>query len=569
MDATTDGTKVIIVGGVAGGASCAARLRRLDENAQILMVERGPYVSYANCGLPYYIGGVIEQQGSLLVATADTFRDMFNVDARTDCEVVGIDAAAKTVQLKDRTTGEVSTEPYDKLVLSPGAAPIRPPLPGIDLPGIFGVRTVPDAGQIRAWIDERRGRSAGMDSYTGFQTRRRELRAVVVGGGFIGIETAENLVGLGFEVTLLQRGDQIMGPLDPEMARYLERHLGKHGVKVVLGAGASAFRQVDDGSLEVVVGPDEVYPADIVILGIGVKPETALAEMAGIVVGARGGIRVDDQLHTSDPDIFAVGDAVEKVDCLTGEDCLIALAGPANRQGRIAADVIAGRDSHFRGTQGTAILGAFGGAVAWTGVNEKTLKRRGDEDYEKVYLYPNSHAGYYPGATLLAMKLIFRKSDGRLLGAQAVGREGVDKRIDGLAMAIQLGATVYDLEECELCYAPQFGAAKSPANFAGMVAADVLRGDMPITHWDGVDGAFILDVRHPEELAVEQLPGVVNIPVDELRGRLDELPRDREILVVCRSGQRAYYATRILLQHGFTARTVAGGMLAHEIFATL
>ena len=264
-----------------------------------------------------------------------------------------------------------------------------------------------------------------------------------------------------------------------------------------------------------------------------------------------------------------MGDAVEKTDCGTGEACLVALAGPANRQGRIAADVIAGRDSHFRGTQGTAILGAFGGAVAWTGVSEKTLLRRGDEDFEKVYLYPNSHAGYYPGATLLAMKVIFRKSDGRLLGAQAVGRDGVDKRIDAIAMAIQLGGTVYDLEECELCYAPQFGAAKSPANFAGMVGANVLRGDMPIAHWGAADGAFLLDVRHPEELAVEQLPDVVNIPLDELRGRLDELPRDREILVVCRSGQRAYYATRILVQNGFKAAAVAGGMLSHEIFATL
>ena len=561
--------RVIIVGGVAGGASCAARLRRLDENAEIIMVERGPYVSYANCGLPYFIGGVIEQQSSLLVATADTFRTMFNIDARTDCEVVGIAAGEKTVQLKDRKTGEVTTESYDKLVLSPGAAPIRPPLPGIDLPGIFGVRTVPDAAQIRAWIDERRGASAGMDSYTGFQTRRRDLRAVVVGGGFIGIETAENLVGLGFDVTLLQRGDQIMGPLDIEMARYVERHLNKNGVRVLLNAAASGFQEAEDGSIEVLTASGDTHPADIVILGIGVKPETALAEMAGVEVGARGGIRVDDQMHTSDPDIFAVGDAVEKTDCMTGEDCLVALAGPANRQGRIAADVIAGRDSHFRGTQGTAILGAFGGAVAWTGVNEKTLKRRGDDDYEKVYLFPNSHAGYYPGATLLAMKVIFRKSDGRLLGAQAVGREGVDKRIDALAMAIQLSGTIYDLEECELCYAPQFGAAKSPANFAGMVAADVLRGDMPLTHWDAVDGQFLLDVRHPEELAVEQLPGVVNIPVDELRGRLDELPRDREILVICRSGQRAYYATRILLQNGFQARTVAGGMLSHEIFATL
>jgi NADPH-dependent 2,4-dienoyl-CoA reductase/sulfur reductase-like enzyme/rhodanese-related sulfurtransferase len=563
------GKKVIIVGGVAGGASCAARLRRLDENAEILMVERGPYVSYANCGLPYYIGGVIEQQSTLLVATTDTFRDMFAVDARTDCEVVGIAAGEKTVQLKDRKTGEVTTERYDKLVLSPGAAPIRPPMPGIDLPGIFGVRTVPDAGQIRAWIDERRGRSAGMDSYTGFQTRKRELRAVVVGGGFIGIETAENLVGLGFAVTLLQRGDQIMSPLDIEMARYLERHLNKHGVQVKLNAAASEFRQAADGSLDVLTASGETYPADLVILGIGVKPETALAEMAGIEVGKLGGIRVDDQMRTSDPDIFAVGDAVEKTDCITSEDCLVALAGPANRQGRIVADVIAGRDSHFRGTQGTAILGAFGGAVAWTGVNEKTLRRLGDDDFEKIYLYPNSHAGYYPGATLLAIKVIFRKSDGRLLGAQAVGREGVDKRIDALAMAIQMGGTVYDLEECELCYAPQFGMAKSPPNFAGMVGAGVLRGDMPIAHWDALGDGFLLDVRHPEELAVEKLPGVVNIPIDELRARLDELPREREILVICRSGQRAYYATRILVQHGFSARTVAGGMLSHEIFATL
>ena len=563
------GKKVIIVGGVAGGASCAARLRRLDENAEILMVERGPYVSYANCGLPYYIGGVIEQQSSLLVATADTFRDMFAVDARTDCEVVGIAAREKTVQLKDRATGEVTTEQYDKLVLSPGAAPIRPPLPGIDLPGIFSVRTVPDAGQIRAWIDERRGKSAGMDSYTGFQTRRRDLRAVVVGGGFIGIETAENLVGLGFEVTLLQRGDQIMGPLDIEMARYVERHLNKHGVRILLNSAASGFREAADGSLDVLTASGEAHPADIVILGIGVKPETALAEMAGIEIGKLGGIRVDDQMRTSDPDIFAVGDAVEKTDCLTGEDCLVALAGPANRQGRIVADVIAGRDSRFRGTQGTAILGAFGGAVAWTGVNEKTLRRLGDEDFEKIYIYPNSHAGYYPGATLLAIKVIFRKSDGRLLGAQAVGREGVDKRIDALAMAIQLGGTVYDLEECELCYAPQFGMAKSPPNFAGMVGAGVLRGDMPIVHWDAIGDGFLLDVRHAEELAVEQYPGVVNIPIDELRGRLDELPRDRQILVICRSGQRAYYATRILVQNGFSARTVAGGMLSHEIFATV
>ena len=387
--------KVIIVGGVAGGASCAARLRRLDESAEILMVERGPYVSYANCGLPYYIGGVIEQQSNLLVATADTFRDMFAVDARTDCEVVGIAAGEKTVQLKDRVTGEVTTEHYDKLVLSPGAAPIRPPLPGIDLPGIFGVRTVPDAGQIRAWIDERRGRASGMDSYTGFQTRKRELRAVVVGGGFIGIETAENLVGLGFEVTLLQRGEQIMAPLDPEMARYVERHLDKHGVQVLLNARRPGSEQAADGSLEVLTASGEVYPADIVILGIGVRPETALAEMAGIEVGELGGIRVDDQMRTSDPDIFAVGDAVEKSDCMSGE-----WSSSRWRAGEPPGPHRRRRDRR----PGLALPRHAGHGHPRRLRRRGRLDRRqredpqrlGDDDFEKIYLYPNSHAGLLP-----------------------------------------------------------------------------------------------------------------------------------------------------------------------------
>ena len=298
------------------------------------------------------------------------------------------------------------------------------------------------------------------------------------------------------------------------------------------------------------------------ILAIGVRPDTTLAKMAGLKIGERGGIRVDEHMRTSNPDIFAVGDAVEVKDFVTGEWSLVALAGPANRQGRIAADVIAGRDSRFRGTQGTAIIGFFGGVAAWTGVNEKTLKRIGDADYEKIYLYPNSHAGYYPGAKPIAMKVIFRKSDGRLLGAQALGEDNVDKRISALAMALQMGATIYDLEEAELCYAPQFGSAKDPVNFAGMVAADILHGDMPISHWDSADKGFLLDVREPVELAVEQAPGAVNIPIGQLRARLDELPRDREILVICRSGQRAYYATRMLLQKGFNARTLAGGMLS-------
>jgi NADPH-dependent 2,4-dienoyl-CoA reductase/sulfur reductase-like enzyme/rhodanese-related sulfurtransferase len=554
--------KVIIVGGVAGGASCAARLRRLDENAHILMVERGPYVSYANCGLPYHVGGVIARESSLLVADERVFREQFAIDVRTRCEAIAISPQQKTVDLRNTVTGEVTRESYDKLVLSPGAAPISPPLPGIDLPGVFRVRTVPDVRAIREWIEGHTELPSGMDAYTGYQTVLPARRAVVVGGGFIGLEMAENMIHLGLQVTLLQKGDHVLSPMDPEMARYVERHLARNGVHIELNADVNEIRPAAHGSLEVCTAAGQVVPADLVVLGIGVRPENWLAKNAGLVIGALGGIRVDDQMRTSDPDIFAVGDAVEIKDANTGQWSLVALAGPANRQGRIAADVIAGRDSHFRGSQGTAIIGLFGGAAAWTGVSEKTLQRSGETDYEKVYLFPNSHAGYYPGAQYLAMKIIFRKSDGRLLGAQAVGLDGVDKRIDAFAMAIQFGATVYDLEESELCYAPQFGSAKSPVNFAGMAAADVLRGDMPLSHWNSLDGALLLDVRYPAELAVESAPGVVNIPLPQLRQRLGELPRDREIHVVCRSGQRAYYATRILVQNGFRACTVAGGMMS-------
>jgi NADPH-dependent 2,4-dienoyl-CoA reductase/sulfur reductase-like enzyme/rhodanese-related sulfurtransferase len=555
--------KVIIVGGVAGGASCAARLRRLDETAEILMVERGPYVSYANCGLPYHVGGVIEKESSLLVADEQVFRETFAIDVRTRCEVVGISTETKTVELKDHTTGAVSTEPYDKLVLSPGAAPIRPPLPGIDLPGIFSVRTVPDAREIRAWIE--RNDLSGMHSYSGYQTAPKPCHAVVVGGGFIGLEMAENLVRRGRDVTIVEMLDQVMPPIDREMALLVERHLEKNGVNLDLGNAVAGFEQADDGSLRVLTKSGATHHADIVILAIGVRPETALADMAGIKIGERGGMQVDEQMRTSDPDIFAVGDAVEVKDFVTGESSLIALAGPANRQGRIAADVIAGRDARYRGTQGTSICGVFGLAVASTGASEKHLTRLADSDFETIYLYPNSHAGYYPGAKMLVLKVIFRRSDGRLLGAQAVGEDGVDKRIDDVAMAIQLGATVYDLEEAELCYAPPFGSAKDPVDFAGMVGADVLRGDMPLCHWDATEDGFLLDVRHPQELAAEAVPGALNIPLDELRARLDELPRDREILVFCRSGQRAYYATRILAQNGFSVRNIAGGMLSRSI----
>lgn len=557
--------KVIIVGGVAGGASCAARLRRLDEKAEILLVERGPYVSYANCGLPYHISGVIEQESSLLVATEQMFRAQFAIDCRTRCEVVNISSKTKTVELKNHATGKVTTEKYDKLVLSPGAAPIRPPLPGIDLPGIFSVRTVPDAREIREWIERGSSFLTEEQTSTGFKPLDKAKRAVVVGGGYIGLEMAENLVHRGLEVTIVEMLDQVMAPLDPECARLVERHLEKNGVRLALNDAVAGFKQTTSGSLEVLVKSGKSYPADIVILAIGVRPETELAKVAGIEIGERGGIRVDEQMHTSDPDIFAVGDAVEVKDFLTGEWSLIPLAGPANRQGRIVADVIAGRDSRFRGTQGTSVIGIFGATVATTGVNEKVLTRLGQKGYEKVYLFPNSHASYYPGAKTIVLKVIFRKSDGRLLGAQGLGLDGVEKRIDVLAMAIQMGATVYDLEEAELCYAPPFGSAKDPVNFAGMVPADVLRGDMPLCHWDSLGDGFLLDVRNPPELAVESVPGAFNIPLPELRARLEELPRDREILIICRSAQRAYYATRILLQNGFKARNISGGMLARSM----
>jgi NADPH-dependent 2,4-dienoyl-CoA reductase/sulfur reductase-like enzyme/rhodanese-related sulfurtransferase len=549
---------------VAGGASCAARLRRLDEKAEILMVERGPYVSYANCGLPYHVGGVIAEESSLLVATEEMFRGIFGIEVRSRCEAIAISPAKKTVDLKSLATGEVTTESYDKLVLSPGAAPIRPPLPGIDLPGIFSVRTVPDARTIRQWLERGTEGKTGMDSYTGFQVVTKPKRAVVVGGGFIGLEMVENFAHLGLDVTLVEKLNQVMPPLDPEMAHLVERYLVKHGVNLQLSDGVAGFRQAADGSLEVLTESGEAHPADVVILAIGVRPETALAKAAGLEIGQRGGIRVDEHMQTSDPDIFAVGDAVEVKDFVTGRWTLIPLAGPANRQGRIAADVIAGRPSRYRGTQGTSICKIFEGEIGQTGPSEKVLRQVGETDFEKLYVYQNSHAGYYPGAKMMAIKVLFRKSDGRLLGAQVLSEDGVAKRVDAFAMAIQMGCTVYDLEEAELCYAPPFGSAKDPVNFAGMTAGNLLRGDMPIIHWDAAAQGFLLDVRNPPELEVESVPGAVNIPLPQLRSRLGELPRDREIFVICRSAVRAYYATRILLQNGFKARNISGGMLARS-----
>ena len=558
--------KVIIVGGVAGGASCAARLRRLDEQAEIVMVERGPYVSFANCGLPYHVGGVIERESDLLVANERVFREHFAVDCRTGCEAIGISAEDKTVQLRDVASGEVTTESYDKLVLSPGAPSIRPSLPGIDLPGIFPVRTVPDAREIREWIERGTSFLAGMERYSGFQTARPATHAVIVGGGFIGLEMAENLVQRGFDVTVVELADQVLTPLDPEYGRVVADFLELHGVHLVLGDGVAAFEQSENDTLTVVTQSGNRYPADLAILALGVRPDTALATMAGIEIGDRGGIRVDEQMRTSDPDIFAVGDAVEVKDFVTGQWSLIALAGPANRQARIAAEVIAGRDSRFRGTQGTSVVGLFGAAVAWTGANEKTLERLGDSDFEKIYLYPNSHAGYYPGAKPIAMKVIFRRSDGRVLGAQAVGEDGVDKRISELALAIQLGATVYDLEEAELCYAPPFGSAKDPINFAGMVAAGVLRGDMPFSHWRRRTGR--LPARRAREGRARRRAGARSASTSRW---VSCARASTTFLATARSTSSAAPASAPTtppgswLQEGFDARVVSGGMLSHAI----
>ncbi len=554
--------KVIIIGAVAGGASCAARLRRLDEKAEIIMVERGPYVSYANCGLPYHIGGVIEKESSLLVATVQLFKDQFNVDARVNCEAIAISPENKTVNFRNTVTGELTTETYDKLVLSPGAVSVRPPLPGIDLPGIFHLRTVPDAHAINEWLEKGSHFLTGMHKYSGFQTVRPKVHAVVIGGGFIGLEMVENLVHRGFEVTLVEMIDQVLPPIDKEHADVVAGWLRSHGVKLALADGVAGFKQGANGSIDVETKSGKIFPANVVILALGVRPDTTLAKLAGLEIGQRGGIRVNDQMITSNPDILAVGDAVEVKDYVTGEWSLVALAGPANRQGRIAADVISGRNSRFRGTQGTSVIGLFGATAAWTGVSEKALIRQGITDYEKIYLYPNSHAGYYPGARPIAMKVIFKKSDGKLLGAQALGLDLVEKRIDVMAAMLQMGGTIFDLEEAELCYAPPYGSAKDPVNFAGMVAADILRNDMPLSHWREAKTEFLLDVREPFELAVENIEGALHIPIGQLRARLGELPKDKEINVICRSGQRAYIATRMLVQNGFNAKTVSGGMLS-------
>lgn len=540
--------RVIIIGGVAGGASCAARLRRLDENCEITVLERGPYVSFANCGLPYYVGDVITPQGKLVLADAELFRDRFRITVKTRHEAAAIDPAARTVSVRHTESGEESELPYDALVLAPGAAPIRPPLPGIDSPGIFMVRTIPDADAIRRWIEERGAKSA-----------------VVVGGGFIGVEMAENLLHRGLGVTLVEMLPQILPNLDPEIAVRVQQRMEEHGCKFALGDAVAGFEQADDGGLCVLSKNGSRHRGDLVILGLGVRPETALARGAGLTIGPTGGIEVDEHMRTSDPHIWAVGDAVQVRNVVTGQPQLLALAGPANRQGRIAADNIAGRPSVFRGVQGTSVIGVFGLAAAGTGCGENALRRAGITDYEKIYLHPFNHVGYYPGAKQMHLKILFRPADGMLLGAQAVGEEDVARRVDVLAAFIQMGATVQDLAEAELCYSPQFGAAKDPVNFAGMIATNALDGDMPVTNWDNVpEDAVLLDVRDEDEFAEGHVPGSVNIPLPALRRDPSALPKGRPILAYCRVGQRGYYAVRFLRQRGYDARNVAGGILTWE-----
>lgn len=541
--------RVLVVGGVAGGASCAARLRRMDETAEIVVLERGPFVSFANCGLPYYVGNVIQQESKLLLATPQLFRERFAIEVRIQHEAVAIDRLNKTVTIQDHANQKSYTETYDALVLAPGASPIRPAWPGMETPGIFTLRSVPDSRQIRQWIEQKQPR-----------------RAVVVGAGFIGLEMTENLLHRGIEVTLIELAQQVMPPLDAEMAEYAKQRLQERGVRLALGDAVEAFEAAESG-LRVKTQSGRTFDADMVVLSIGVRPETALAKAAGLELGARGGIRVNDQMQTSDAAIWAVGDAVEVRNRITGQWELIPLAGPANRQGRIAADVISGRDAHFHGVQATAVCGFLDLTVAMTGATEKSLRRAGIHDFTAIYLHPNHHVTYYPGAQAIRMKLLYRTADGVLLGAQAVGTEGVERRIDVIAMAIQKQGTVYDLEEAELCYAPQYGGAKDPVNFAGMIASNDMRGDMEVAPWAALEttDAFLLDVREPGEYAAGAIPRAVNIPLGQLRSRLSELPREKEIWVNCAVGQRAYYACRLLAQHGFRPRNLSGGYNTYKV----
>lgn len=543
--------KVVIVGGVAGGATAAARIRRLDEQAEVIVFERSGYVSYANCGLPYYIGGVIEDGDELTLQTPESFYERFRVDMRVHHEVTAIHPDKKTVSVKNLDTGAEFEESYDKLLLSPGAKPTQPKLPGVGLDKLFTLRTVEDTFRIKEYINAHSPKSA-----------------VLAGGGFISLELAENLRELGMDVTIVQRPKQLMNPFDADMAAFIHAEMRRNGVKLALGHTVEGFEDVP-GGVDVLLKDAAPLRADMVILAIGVSPESTLAREAGLELGVKGSIVVNDRMETSIPDIYAVGDAVQVRHFVSGEDTVIALAGPANKQGRIAADNICGGGSHYQGSQGSSVLKVFELTAAATGLNEASAKKAGF-DVDKVILSPMSHAGYYPGGKLMTMKVVFEKGSYRLLGAQIVGYEGVDKRIDVLATAIRCGMKATELKDLELAYAPPYSSAKDPVNMAGFMVDNIAKGIMKQWYLEDVktlprDGSVILlDTRTAQEFAHGHMEGFVNIPVDELRARIGELERGKRVYVSCQSGLRSYIACRILAGYGFDCYNFTGGFRYYD-----
>ncbi|MDD5953469.1 MAG: FAD-dependent oxidoreductase [Oscillospiraceae bacterium] len=531
--------KIVIVGGVAAGASCAARLRRLDETAEIILLERGEYISYANCGLPYHVGDVIRSRDALLVTKADVMLQRFNIDVRTQNEVTAIHRETKTITVKDLAHGTVYEESYDTLVLATGSSPLRPSIPGIESSKVMTLWTVPDTDRIRAMIQQ------GAKS------------AVVVGGGFIGLETAENLRHAGLKVAVAEALDQVMAPLDPEMAAILHNHIRENGIDLHLSDGVRSFTETETG-VAVTLNSGTVLQADLVLLSIGVRPNGMLAKEAGLEVNERGGVVVDDHMRTADPSIYAVGDVIAVKEFVTGDAAMIALAGPANKQGRIAADNIAGLDAVYEGTQGTSVAKVFALTAASTGLSEKSLKRRGmiwGADYERILITQNSHAGYYPGATPMYLKLLFSPDGKKLFGAQIVGSDGVDKRIDTISVVMRLGGGVKELKNLELAYAPPYSSAKDPVNMAGFTAENVIHQLVTFARWDEPDtnpNAVLLDVREEAEVMSYSLPNAANIPLGQLRSRLKELDPKATYLIFCAIGVRGYNAARILMQNGFS-----------------
>lgn len=542
--------KLVIVGGVAGGATAAARARRLDESAEIILLERGEYISFANCGLPYYIGGVIQDRDNLLVTTIEDFKKRYRIDIRNFSEVIQIDREKKRVEVYEADTEKSYYETYDSLILSPGAEPVKPPLPGIELPCIFTLRNLADTDAIKEFIDN-----------------EKPGKGVVIGAGFIGLEMAENLVHLGIETTVVEMLEQVMPPLDVEMAGQVQSALMEKGVELKLGERVISFWKTDTG-VAVSTYSGEVIECDFVILSIGVRPENRLAVESGLSINERGNIKVDSSMRSDDPDIFVIGDAIETQNLITGKPAMVPLAGPANKQGRIAADNVMNRESRYPGVLGTSILKLFDVVVASTGLNERSLKENGIP-YLKSYTFSNSHAGYYPGAERLSIKLLFSPDDGRVLGSQIIGKDGVDKRIDVIATAIYGKMTVHDLENLELAYAPPYSSAKDPVNIAGFVAANMLKEDIRVIHWDELPGldmsSFeLVDLRSEDEIEENgAVPGSLHIPMDDLRDRLPALDRGKNYLLICAIGLRGYIGYRIMVQHGFKAYSFSGG---YELF---